>query len=219
MTQAPALPRVLGLEEDGVVRLVPGHPGAHLRERDAVGVDELPAVALLRGGREAPEVGGARRRDVPALGGVRPRRRADDREDDVDVVLDREPHRPVVRVPVVGEVGRVGRAARPARGDPDAGAGPPEIDAEQLRARVRELGEDELGLAVEDGAVVEDPDLQLVRRPGRRREGECEADERGDDERREPMHARGLFPAMPACGAAPRRERSPAPSRAAASPG
>ena len=95
----------------------------------------------------------------------------------IDVVLHREADGAVVRVPVVGEVGGLGARARLLGGDADSRPGPPEVHAEELRARLRELWEDELGLAVEDDAVVEDADLHVLHRTRGRRQHERETEE------------------------------------------
>ena len=92
----------------------------------------------------------------------------------IDVVLHREAHGAVVRVPVVGEVGRLGAVARPLGGDADARPGPPEVHAEELRASLRELWED----------------AARARRRGRRRRRRCRPARSSPPPRSAPARAR-----------------------------
>ncbi len=213
-----ARPPVLRLEEDRVVRLVPGHPEAHARKRDAVRVDEGAAVALLGRGREVPEIARVRRRDVPALRRVRPGRRADDREDRLHPADDREAHRAVVRVPVVRRIVRVCGPLRLAGRHADPRSRPPEVDAQKLCPGLLQLREDEVGLAVEHDAIVEDPDAERGRRRGGRGEDASDDDGECGERRARPTHARRRSRPTPGCGGAPRRARSRAPTRGSAAP-
>ena len=79
--------RVLGPEEGGVVRLVPGEPLPDRRQDPPLLRPEGAAVPACRSRRETLEVESALGDDVDALCPVRPGRRPDDREDDLDPVL------------------------------------------------------------------------------------------------------------------------------------
>ena len=104
---------VLRGEPHRVVRLVPGRPLRHRRERRRVaGWRPVAAVANGGGVREAVQVLPARRRHVPRLTAVRPRRREQDREDDLDARRGGMPDEPVVHRPVVRGVVRVLRVGR-----------------------------------------------------------------------------------------------------------
>ena len=152
---------VLRLQEDRVVRLVPGQPVPDGRERGVArgrgrcrrgraacgGLDGHigAAVALRRRVGEVAQVARERGRVREALALVRPGRRAPDREEHLDVVLRRLPHHVVVRGPVVGLVGRVGRVCRPPGAGDAAPAAPVErgaddLDAERLQRRHRAVG-------------------------------------------------------------------------------
>ena len=135
---APTDLRPLGLQEDRVVRLVPGEPLANGRQDDAVVPLELAAIALRGREGEVAQVGHLRRGAVRALElAVRPLRRAEDREQHLDLVLVRVEQHAVVGRPVVGRVGRVGRLGRLARGDQV----PVQVQADDLRPQVDERRE------------------------------------------------------------------------------
>ena len=159
------LPRdalVLGTKEGRVVRLVPGDPVPHGRQPAPVGRPEPAAVAARGRGREVLQVAHVPRRHVHPRSAVRPRRRADDREDDLHPVLRRVVDRAVVGRPVVGPVVRIGRVRRPPLGDA-VRAAPDEVDADQLRLQRRQHRKGLVRVAVEDLRVVEDPVLEEAR--------------------------------------------------------
>ena len=135
---APPDLRPLRLQEDRVVRLVPGQPLAHGRQDDAVVTLERAAVALGRSEGEVAQVGHLRRRAVRALQlAVRPLRRADDGEQHLDLVLVRVQQDAVVGRPVVGRIGRVGRLGRPPGGDQV----PVQVQPDDLRPQLDERRE------------------------------------------------------------------------------
>ena len=200
---------VLRPQESRVVRLVPGEPLADRRHDPAVGRLERAAVAARGRGGEALEVESAPGRDVDAGGAVRPRRRADDREHDLDPVLLRKEDGPVVDRPVVGGVVRVHRVDRPPLRDAVRPT-PHQIDADQLRLQQLQLWEHLVRVAVVDLGVVEDAVLDEARR-GRGRDG----DEHGErQEQRERAPTQPVLPAATSAAcAAPRPDPPRAPTR------
>ena len=135
---APPDLRPLRLQEDRVVRLVPGQPLAHGRQDDAVVTLERAAVALGRSKGEVAQIGRLHRRAVRALElAVRPLGRADDGEQHLDLVLVRVHQDAVVGRPVVGRIGRVGRLGRPPGGDQV----PVEVQPDDLRPQLDERRE------------------------------------------------------------------------------
>ena len=134
LADAPPLRDQADLE----VGLVPRRPVADARKQRPVRTDVRPAVAgrgrvgeLAQPGRVAR---GARR----CAAAVRPRRRAEDREHDLDPVALRLQDDAVVETPVVGRVVEVGALGRPSRRDAELAA-PVEMDAQQLHAELLEL--------------------------------------------------------------------------------
>ena len=164
---------VLRREPDRVVRLVPRRPHGHLRQRQRrrrvrrvlLPGRRRPEAAVPLGGRvgEVLEILEVRRRDRSRLAAVRPARREEDREDDLDVVLRRVPDEPVVDRPVVGRVARVGRVGRPRLRDGPLGAAPVEVDAEDLRLQRLQRREGGRRVAVERERLVVDADEQVTR--------------------------------------------------------
>jgi len=202
----------LRLQEHRAVRLVPREPAADRRERGrGARGREGSAVALGRCVGELLQVERLLRRPVRLLAAVRPARGAPDREDDLDLVLERVLDERVVLAPVVRRVVRVHRMIRPRRRDRVPG----QVHSEHLdvqRVQEREGG-------VRRGHRlhrVVDPFQHVAVRRGLRREdgGDCGDGYQGDASSSRPQVA--PFRGSAACAGAPPPERSPAPSPVAA---
>ena len=164
---------VLRREPDRVVRLVPRRPHAHFRQRQRrrrvarilLPFRGCPDTAVSLGGcvGEVLEILEVLRRDGLGLAPVRPAGREQDREDDLDVVLGRVAHEPVVDRPVVRRVARIGGVGRTRLRDGPLRPAPVEVDAEHLRAQRLQGGEGEGRVAVQGEGLVVDADEQVAR--------------------------------------------------------
>ena len=210
--------RELGLQENRVVRLVPGDPEPDGRQSGHVGGRmEAAAVALCGGEGEVPKV------DVPSRGLVLrracPGRRPQDREDGLDLVVGRLLDHRVVDRPVVGGIVRIERVRWALLARDAARTAPVEVDPERLDAEQLVLVE-RPGRVADGRLLVEDahdqaPRLRARLGGGRDQAGddrEADREERDEDERL----THRLAPSSAASGAGLPRDRSRAPSRAPA---
>ena len=184
---ADALP--LRHETDRQVGLVPRRPVAHTRQHDAVVAHELAAVALRGGEREVDEVGGAMRRARRQLAAVRPGRRAEDREENLHVLVGSTQDDLVVAAPVVRRVARIGAVDRAACRDAELAA-PVQVDAQHLGVQPAEVGIERRRRREVGVAAVGDTELQ----PGGGRRS-CGARGRQSDERKRQDPSHGQDPA------------------------
>ena len=184
---ADALP--LRHEADRQVGLVPRRPVAHPRQHGPVVAHELAAVALRGGEREVDEVGGAMRRARRQLPAVRPGRRAEDREENLHVLVGCTQDDLVVAAPVVRRVARIGAVDRAARRDAELAA-PVQMDAQHLGVQPAEVGIERRRRREVGVAAVGDAELQ----PGGGRRS-CGARGRQSDERKRQDPSHGQDPA------------------------
>ena len=164
---ARAGPPPLRDQADLQVRLVPRRPVADAREQRPVPAHVRAAVPGRGRVRELTQAGGVARRARGRRAAVRPRRRAEDREDDLDVVPLGLEHDPVVEPPVVGGIVEVGALDRAPPRDAELAA-PVEMDAQQLHAELLERRVELRRLVEVGGAAVGDPAPQPGRGGGRR---------------------------------------------------
>ena len=169
---APAAADLLPLrhQPDREVRLVPRRPQPNARKDRAVGALERAAVALGCGEREVLEVDRVPRRVRRELSAIRPRRRPEDREEDLDALVGGIEDDAVVLAPVVRGIGRVGRV-RGADADDAEPAAPVQLHAQHLGMERAEHGVERRRLLEVGAAAVGDAELQAPCRRRRRCEG------------------------------------------------
>ena len=201
----------LGLQEDRIVRLVPGEPVPDRRQRQLIRRrPETPAVSLSRGVGEVPQIDHPGRSAIQAR--ARPARRPENREDDLDPALRRALDHGVVQRPVVRRVSGIDSVRGPSAPRDARRAAPVEVDANRLHAERVVLRERPVRVPERLG-LVEDADDQPARRLGRRGDEQAERREHGCDGR-STTHGRPRRSAT--CGAGRLRARSPAPTQGAA---